>query len=713
MSFKWPRLRLPRSSYRLPDLHMEAVRAALRFGAMAAAIAFLGSLVVPHVGVFQKLELTTQDVRLRLRGQRPLDPSLALIEIDEQSLKKYQNSWPIARHQYALLLSGLRDAEVKTVGIDLLFVGNDKYAPEDPSLPTNDVFLAAVIARDSAIINAVYFPLAEKKGNGLAPDESLAVDPLRSTWLGFTAPLPHNISLLRSYQLNFEMQEDIVAASASVGHVSLYQDVDGVTRSLPLVVNHQGRMFPSLPLLMAARQLDADWREIRFARGHAILPTPRRELRIPVDDRARMLISFPGNQKHFKEHSNHHEFWDVVNEIRNSMDAPAGTPPPPRFARLRGSVALVCNTAATSAIADYGPTPFDVNFPLAYAHASVVNSILRGDYLQRVPRGVQIGFWAATAVVLAFIMSTVSPIPFLTVTVLAIFAYMVAGWAAATFTGSIIEIVPPTVMIGLQAVAIGARGYRLRDRQRRAQEQELSVAKKIQQDLLPKGTLAVNGVEVAGFNLPCYAVGGDYFDYFRLPDGRIALAIADVAGKGVPAALLMSNLQAILRAETSRGSGVTAVPAQANRQLMESMSGSSKFVTFFYGALDPEARRLSYTNAGHNPPLVVRADGAIEELDAGGLLLGVFPIAEYDEGTVDLLPGDLCVLFTDGVTEAENKARDLYSDERLQALLRRERGGTAGAIAQAIADDVATFSRGLHQSDDVTVIVVKVGSPGT
>ncbi|MEO6462616.1 MAG: PP2C family protein-serine/threonine phosphatase, partial [Candidatus Eisenbacteria bacterium] len=118
--------------------------------------------------------------------------------------------------------------------------------------------------------------------------------------------------------------------------------------------------------------------------------------------------------------------------------------------------------------------------------------------------------------------------------------------------------------------------------------------------------------------------------------------------------------------------------------------------------------RLSYSNAGHNPPLVVRADGRIEELETGGMLLGVFPMAEYDEGTVDLEPGDLCVLFTDGVTEAENKTRDLYSDERLQELLRRHRGESATAIAQVISDDVARFSHGLHQSDDVTVIVVKV-----
>ena len=133
MPFSWPRLRLPRPSFRLPDLHMESVRASLRFGALAAAIAFLASLVVPYVGVFQKLELTTQDVRLRLRGERPLDPSIALIEIDEESLKRYSNSWPIARDQYALLLSGLQEIEVKSVGIDLLFVGDDKYAPEDPA----------------------------------------------------------------------------------------------------------------------------------------------------------------------------------------------------------------------------------------------------------------------------------------------------------------------------------------------------------------------------------------------------------------------------------------------------------------------------------------------------------------------------------------------------------------------------------------------------
>ncbi len=703
----WAQMPSVRTMFVIPDLHLESVRHAIRFGLLAALAAFILSLFVPYIGVFRKLELTTQDARLRLRGKRPLNPAIALIEIDEVSLRKYQNQWPISRDQYALLLSALAEQDVKALGIDLLFVGDDKYKESDSAMPTSDELLAAVISRDPRVINGVYFPLVAPNSQA-ASDEGTPVDSLRARWLRFTAPLPAGIELVGTDKdATFDMQENILESTVAVGHVSLYQDVDGVVRSVPLLINHRGRAFPSLGLLMAARYLDADWRTMRFSRGHAILPSPRGEVRIPVDEHARMVISFPGGRDLFRDHSNRHEFihlvWELKGELPDSALVNGG------LKALRGKVALLCNTAATSAIADFGPTAFDPNFPLAYAHASVVNNIISGgDYLQYVPRTLQMLFWALTALVLAVVMSVVAPVTFLLATLAAILAYLVAGWAAAAFAGSIIEIVPPVVMIGMQAVAIGSRGYRLRDRQRRMQEQELAVAKKIQQDLLPKGALALDGVEVMGFNLPCFAIGGDYFDYFKLSDGRIALAIADVAGKGVPAALLMSNLQAILRSECARGSSVQAVPTQANRQLSESMGGSSKFVTFFYGALDPAARRLSYSNAGHNPPLVVRADGRIEELETGGMLLGIFPLAEYDEGTVDLEPGDLCVLFTDGVTEAENKTRELYSDERLQELLRRHRGESATAIARVISDDVARFSHGLHQSDDVTVIVVKI-----
>src|SRR5262249_60601837 len=153
---------------------------------------------------------------------------------------------------------------------------------------------------------------------------------------------------------------------------------------------------------------------------------------------------------------------------------------------------------------------------------------------------------------------------------------------------------------------------------------------------------------------------------------------------------------------------VPEVPERANRLLMESMEGSSKFVTFFYGALEPDTRRLRYSNAGHNPPYLLRADGTLEQLETGGLLLGIFPHASYDEGVVELKPGDVIVLFTDGVTEAEDRHKGQFGEDRLTRLVRDARGGSAQEIGDRICQEVLKFSKGLQMTDDITVVVVKV-----
>jgi len=693
---QWPRVQWS-------DLKSKAVR----FGLLLAAVSFAFALVVPHIGLFQRLELTTEDIRLRLRGQRPIHPAIVTVEIDEQTLKRYLNTWPFARDYYALLLNGIKNSGARAVGMDLLFIGPDVNAPADPEGITNDQLLAAVIARDPRIINGFYFPLGDPDDRNLAPAESVTVDPAGRTWQRFTMPIPDNVRLLRALDVPFDLEGEIAESSYAVGHVGLSQDADGTTRALPLLIDQKGRAFPSLSLLMVARYLGADWRTIRFGHGKAFLPYPGGELAMPVDRRGQILINYPGPDTVFKRSSI--RFADLMDHIarRDSLEAAGAKAPLDPYDPLKGKVVLVCNTAITTAIADFGQTPFAQTFPLAYAHASVVNSMLRGDFLSKAPRTWQAVVWFLIALTLAVVLAALTPVALALTVLSTVVALLVVAWGWLTFGGVIIEVVPPIVMIGMISVGHVLRGYIIRDGQRRAQEQELAVARRIQQDLLPKSVLATHGLEVVGANKPCFEVGGDYFDYFTLGDGRIALAIADVAGKGVGAALLMSNVQAIVRAECARGTAVPQVPAQANRQLMESLAGNSKFVTFFYGALDPVAKRLHYSNAGHNPPLVVRADGTIEELVVGGLILGVFPLAEYDEGSVDLLPGDLVVLFTDGVTEAESR-HGLYSDERLQELLQRERGRSAKDIAHLILADVDVFSHGRHQTDDVTVVVVKV-----
>lgn len=680
---------------------------AFRFGLLLAAVSFGFAMLAPHVGLFQRLELTTEDIRLRLRGQRPIHPALATIEIEEKTLDHNENTWPIPRDQYALLFNGLKNAGARVIGVDLLFIGPDINPPVEGSPITNDRLLAAVIARDRRIINAFYFPLIEPDSRALLPSESLAVDPRRRIWQRFTMPLPEGMELLHTTDVPFNLEQEVAESTSSIGHVGLFQDVDGTIRSLPLLIDYQGHAWPALSLLLVAHYLGADWRDLRFAGGGAFLPYPGGELVMPVDRHGQILINYPGPDPVFEPSAIRFDLLMDEIKLRDSLEFVGKAPPAGLLDRLNGKVVLLCNTATTTAFADLGQTPFSRTFPLAYTHASVVNSMLRGDYLSKVPRAGQAVVWFLLAVALAVILAALTPVA-LAVTVLStIVALLLGSWAAIAFGGAIIEVVPPILMIGTISLGHLLRGYIIRDRQRRAQEQELAVARRIQQDLLPRNALTVADLEIVGANTPCFEVGGDYFDYFNLADGRIALAIADVAGKGVGAALLMSNIQAILRAECARGTDVPQVPAQANRQLMESLAGNSKFVTFFYGALDPAAKRLHYSNAGHNPPLVVRKDGTIEELATGGLILGVFPLAEYDQGVVDLETGDLLVLFTDGVTEAESR-HGLYSDERLQELLLRERGRSAREITQAIMADVNVFSHGRHQTDDVTVVVVKV-----
>jgi serine/threonine-protein kinase len=302
------------------------------------------------------------------------------------------------------------------------------------------------------------------------------------------------------------MQKDIAEASLDVGHVGLFQDVDGTIRALPLLIDFHGRAWPSMSLLLVSRYLGANWRDIRFTRGRAFLPYPGGELAVPIDRHGQILINYPGPEKAFTAAAD--TFIYVLDELKNrdALEANGLPIPPGRIDRMKGKIVIVCNTAIQTAFADFGQTPFAQTFPLAYTHASVVNSLLRGDYLSKVPRAIQAVFWLLLAVALATVLAALTPIA-LAVTVLAtIVALLAISLLVLTLGGNIIEVVPPILMIGMISLGHLLRGYIIRDSQRRAQEQELAVARRIQQDLLPRNVLAVSNIEVLGANKPCFEV---------------------------------------------------------------------------------------------------------------------------------------------------------------------------------------------------------------
>jgi sigma-B regulation protein RsbU (phosphoserine phosphatase) len=239
------------------------------------------------------------------------------------------------------------------------------------------------------------------------------------------------------------------------------------------------------------------------------------------------------------------------------------------------------------------------------------------------------------------------------------------------------------------------------------QEREIAEAKAIQEKLLPREIPQMPGYEIASAWQSARLVGGDYFDILPLDENALGICIADVAGKGMPAALLMSNLQAAVRGLASLSVAPDLLCRRLN-SLIYRNTASDRFITFFYAQLDGPSRRLAYVNAGHNPPFVVRCDGSHDRLRDGGAVLGVFSSPDYELGSAQLSPGDRVVLFTDGVTEAANLAGEEFGEARLLRLLQDHRALSADELQAKILAAAGEFSGG-HRQDDATLLVLAVG----
>jgi len=238
------------------------------------------------------------------------------------------------------------------------------------------------------------------------------------------------------------------------------------------------------------------------------------------------------------------------------------------------------------------------------------------------------------------------------------------------------------------------------------EEVEFEQARDMQRTLLPRELPRVAGFDVAGTWEPARTVGGDYYDCLDLGDGALGVCIGDVAGKGMPAALLMASLQAAVRASADANVSPAALCERVRRVVVSSLTGG-RFVTFFFCIVDEKSRTIRFCNAGHNPPMLVRANGAVEELAAGGPVISRLFRETYDEGTLPIEPGDRVVLFTDGVTEARNAAGEDLGEERLMQLIVDNRHLSASELQHAVVDAVSAYSRGRFD-DDVTMVVVGV-----
>jgi sigma-B regulation protein RsbU (phosphoserine phosphatase) len=237
-------------------------------------------------------------------------------------------------------------------------------------------------------------------------------------------------------------------------------------------------------------------------------------------------------------------------------------------------------------------------------------------------------------------------------------------------------------------------------------QEQMKVAAQIQSDLLPQKSPQIPGYEIAGMSIPAQSIGGDYYDFIPIDESRIALCLGDVTGKGLPAALLMANVQATLRGQTLVGASAKECLTRSNQLLINSKS-EEKFVTLFYGVLDYQQHKLNYCNAGHDFPYLISTSGEVKRLKEGGIMLGVIEGYPFKEMTVPINVGDLMVVYSDGITEAMDPNLNFYEESRLFEVLKQQPGVPVKEVVEHIVSAVKTHAGSHPQSDDITVVALR------
>lgn len=271
-----------------------------------------------------------------------------------------------------------------------------------------------------------------------------------------------------------------------------------------------------------------------------------------------------------------------------------------------------------------------------------------------------------------------------------------------------------TVLTTLGSVAaIRVENARLveEDLERERLERELQLAREIQQRFQPTSPPQAPGYELQGISFPCYEIGGDYYDFIERPDSHIVIALGDVSGKGTSAALLMSSLHAAMHAQTRAHQTLVETITAVNKYLAETIP-ANRFVTLFCADLDQLTGTLTFINAGHNPPLIAHASGTMEQLAAGGIPLGITPDAFFREGHTQLQPGDVLVIYSDGVSETQNAQGEEFGVARLYDTVARNLDASAAGIRDRIESALTKFAQGTDSVDDLTLVIVKRQAEG-
>ena len=256
-------------------------------------------------------------------------------------------------------------------------------------------------------------------------------------------------------------------------------------------------------------------------------------------------------------------------------------------------------------------------------------------------------------------------------------------------------------------VAIENARYFKESIEKKELEKEITVAKGIQEMLFPKDIPIFHLIEIAALNIPCKEIGGDYYDLIKIGEDKLGVAIADVSGKGIPASLLMSNLQACLRTLSREDLPIKEMVSRINNVIYEN-TDEYQYITFFYGVIDAKNNKITFCNAGHNPPILLKNDGSEILLKSGGIVLGWIQDVAYIEQEIEIKSGDQLIFYTDGITDAMNIADETFEEWRLKKIIKENAKNPPKIIIDEIIKEIQVYVSGYSQTDDLTLVIVKV-----
>ncbi|MDX2307818.1 MAG: SpoIIE family protein phosphatase [Hyphomicrobium sp.] len=650
----------------------------------------------------ERVRLLQFDLFHKAVPRTPGEVTVWIVDVDDFSLREL-GQWPWPRWRLASLVEVLQNAGIAALGVDMVFDQPDRLSP--PLYAQQAERLPSEVRDRLATLPSTDQRLSEVLGMGPvsmaalgSEDEEGASRPPRTSYR-LRGGDPKRIGYFKSAVRSLP---EMTLAASGEGLANATPEHDNIVRRVPVVAKVGEGYMPSLGLDTLRLATDSPSFSILSEAGR-IQGVEGRNLAVRTTVDGRLWLYFSAHRPE--------RFVSAADILAGRVD----------LKLLRGNIVLLGSTAF--GLGDFHASPIDGRVPGVEMQAQAIENMAEGSYLTRWERP---GLWEG-GIVLAVGLLVVLLLPYRQPgrvgAALAVGAVILGGISFGLFYFGHILVDATTPVFGslllvgqmfvAQLRATDQERKRIasdlaREREMAARvEGELAAARQIQMGMLPQVFPEVRGFEIAARIEPAKAVGGDFYDVRLLDDGRVYFVIGDVSGKGVPAALFMALAQSLSRASARLSVDVGRMVTETNREL-SAENPAMMFVTLVAGLLDPASGAVVFANAGHDAPIRIGPDGALDTLEGdGGPPLCVIDDCEYPFIETSLAPGQALVLFTDGVTEATAVDQALYGMERLHGILRRGGSSSAGDLVGAVVSDVGVFAQGAEPADDVTVLVIR------